>query len=74
MRLIKAKVTVEAKKEAVRRKTEDSFDVSVRASAERGEANVAVLRVLSETLGVLPNKLRIVKGGRSSAKIIEIWE
>ncbi len=74
MKLIKVKVDAEAKKDSVKRRSDDSFEISVRAPAERGEANGAVIGILSRELGIPSARLRIIKGGRSSAKIIEIWE
>jgi len=74
MKLIKVKVIPDSKKNEVRRKGEDSFEVSVRAAPERGKANNALAAILGKAIGVPSAKLRIVKGHRSRSKIIEIWE
>lgn len=74
MRLIKVKVTPDSKRDEVRLKREGSFEVATRSSAERGEANDAVVALLGKELGISPKKFRIIKGHRSHSKIIEIWQ
>ena len=70
--LIKVKVFAGAKKEDVFQKSENSFAVSVKEKAERGEANRAVRRAIAEHLKISPSKIRIVKGARKPNKIFEI--
>jgi len=74
MRLIKVKVTPDSRKDEVRLRKEGSFEVTTRASAERGEANDAVIALLGKELGIPSEKFRIIKGHRSHSKIIEIWQ
>ncbi len=50
----------------------ETLKVRVRAPAERGRANAAVERTLSAALGVGPDRVRIVAGGASPRKVIEI--
>jgi len=44
----------------------------VRAEAERGLANAAVLGLLAQRLGVEAKRLRIVKGATAPSKIVAI--
>ncbi|HPG27256.1 MAG TPA: DUF167 domain-containing protein [Myxococcota bacterium] len=50
----------------------DVLRVRVRAPAERGKANAAVLSLLARTLGVAPSALRVVSGASSPRKTLEI--
>jgi len=50
----------------------DSLKVRVKAPAERGKANAAVVRLLAETLEIPADRLRIVAGGSSPRKVVEI--
>ncbi len=50
----------------------DSLKVRVRAPAESGKANAAVIAVLAASLGVRKGAIKIIAGGASPRKIIEI--
>jgi hypothetical protein len=49
-----------------------SLRVKVRARAEKGRANQAVLRLLARRLGVAPADLSIVHGAASRDKLVEV--
>lgn len=66
---LKVKVHAGEKKEKLLQKTPDSFEIWVKAPAERGLANAAVRAALAAHLGVAENKLSLVKGATSPAKI-----
>lgn len=66
---IKVKVHAAEKKNRLEQKTPDSFEIWVKAPAEQGRANEAVRAVLAEHLGVPENKLSLIKGATSPAKI-----
>ncbi len=66
---LKVKVHAGEKKEKLLQKTPDSFEIWVKAPAERGLANAAVRAALAAHLGVAENKLSLVKGAASPAKI-----
>lgn len=66
---IKVKVHADEKKEKLVQKSADSFEIWVKAPAERGLANAAVRVALAARLGVAENKLSLVKGATSPAKI-----
>ena len=70
--LIKVKVFPESKKEEVVKKSEDSFEVWVIERPIRGEANRAVIRLLSRYFSVSLEKIRLIKGFREKNKIFEI--
>lgn len=70
--LIKLRVHPDAKKDAVERRAADHYEVWTRQPAERGLANAAVLAQMGKALGVPAGRIRLVKGGQSPSKIIEV--
>lgn len=72
--LLKVKCRPGAREDKVIRRSPDSFEVWVRAPAERGLANAAVLALLARALGLPAARLRLVKGGRSPSKIVSVFE
>lgn len=66
---LKVKVHAGEKKEKLLRKSADTFEIWVKAPAERGLANAAVRLALAAHLGVAENKLSLIKGATSPAKI-----
>jgi len=70
--LIKVKVFPQAGKEEIIKKTDDSFEVWVKAKPVQGQANRAVARALTEYFGVSSDKIRLIKGFRERNKIFEI--
>ncbi len=69
---IKVRVATQSKKNVVTRLNENSFSVYTKAKPERGEANLAVHKLLCEFLSIAPQKLRLIKGPRSPSKIFEM--
>ncbi|MDP8923410.1 MAG: DUF167 domain-containing protein [Chloroflexota bacterium] len=49
-----------------------SLDVRVRPRAIDGQANEGVIEVLAERLGLRKRDVRIVTGGRSRRKLVEV--
>ena len=72
--LIKLRVHADSRRSAVGKRAEDSYEVWVRAKAERGMANREALGALAAALGVPFARLRLVKGAASPAKIVELRE
>ncbi len=66
---IKVKVHAGEKKNKLVQKTPDSFEIWVKAPAQEGRANEAVRTLLAQALGVPENKLSLIKGATSPAKI-----
>lgn len=69
---IKVKVHAGEKKNLLKVKAPDAFEIWVKAPAERGLANEAVRALLGERLGLEAKKLRLIKGAASPAKIFEV--
>ncbi len=70
--LIKLRVHPGAKIEQLRKKADDAYEIWTKAPAERGRANTACLALLGEELGVSPRRIRLIKGGKSPSKIVEV--
>ncbi|MCK4904633.1 DUF167 domain-containing protein [bacterium] len=68
--LIKVKVTTNSKKEEVIQKSEDSFQVKVRAKPIQGQANKAVTEALASFLKLPENKVRLVRGFKTPKKLL----
>lgn len=68
---IKVKVHAGEKRDIIIQKNPDTFEVWVKAEAERGLANQAVAQMLAKELNIEAKKLRLIKGGTSPAKIFE---
>lgn len=66
---LKVKVHAGEKKNKLVQKAPDTFEIWVKAPAEQGRANEAVRTLLAEHLGVAENKLSLIKGATSPAKI-----
>ena len=69
---IKAKTN--AREEKIEKVSKNRFNISVKASPIQGKANIAIVKVLAKYLNVSPSAIRIVAGGTSRNKIIEINE
>lgn len=69
---IKVKVHAGEKRNFLKVKSSDAFEIWVKAPAERGLANEAVRILLGEHLGLEAKKLRLIKGATSPAKIFEV--
>jgi uncharacterized protein len=50
----------------------DTLKVRVTAAPERGKANLAVETLLSEALGLSAGATRIISGGSSPRKVVEV--
>lgn len=70
--LIKVKVHPAASKENLTRKTEDSFEISVKEKPILGMANKRVAEILSLYFKVPVSCVRLIKGFSQRNKIFEV--
>ena len=70
--LIKVKVFPGSKREEIIKKSEDSFEIKVKAKPQRGEANREAMKVLAFYFKIPESKIRLIKGFRERNKIFEI--
>ena len=71
---LKLRISPGARKDSIEKKGPDRYDISVRAPADNGRANEACLVLLGRELGVPPRSIRLIKGGKSPSKIVEIFQ
>jgi uncharacterized protein (TIGR00251 family) len=69
---ISVKTHPKSKKIAVLQKSADHYEVWVRQAPDKGKANQAVIKTLSDHLGVPPSRITISSGHASRNKTIEI--
>ncbi|MEO0098653.1 MAG: DUF167 domain-containing protein [candidate division WOR-3 bacterium] len=69
---IKVKVFPNAQREEVIKKSEDTFEVKVKAKPEKGEANKEVRKLLSLYFKVPEAKIRLIKGFQERNKIFTV--
>lgn len=69
---IKVKVQAGTKKEEIKKKSKDSYMVSVREKAERNMANKRVCEVIASYFGVSIKSVLIISGHQSPSKILSI--
>lgn len=74
VRLIKVKVKASAKENNIKARGKDSFEISVKEPAENNRANRAACSLLAQALGVPAQKVVLVKGHTSPAKIMRVYE
>lgn len=65
------RVTPGAREESVTL-TPDAVLVKVRAPADKGAANAAVLAVVALALGLAPSRVRLLRGATSGAKMLGV--
>lgn len=70
--LIRVKVFPNSKKDEIKMKREDSFEILVKEKAEGGRANEKVLEILSSYFKIPKNKFMLIRGGKQRNKIFEI--
>ena len=66
---LKVKVHAGEKHNKLVKKSSDTFEIWVKAPAEQGRANEAVRVLLADHLNISENKLSLIKGATSPAKI-----
>jgi uncharacterized protein (TIGR00251 family) len=66
------KVVPGASKDEICGWLDDSLKIKVRAAAESGKANAAVVKLLAEILGLHKRAINITSGTSSTRKIVEI--
>ncbi len=70
--LIKVKVFPGSKQEKIIKKTEDSFEVRIKQKPIQGQANQAVINVLSLYFNVPNKRIKLVKGFKQRNKLFKI--
>jgi len=72
MAFLNVKVVPGSSRDRVAGRYGDGIKVQVSAPPEGGRANRAVEQVLADTLGVKPQRVRVVKGHSRPRKVVEV--
>ena len=70
--LIRVKVQTRSSQERIEETGVDEYKIWVAAAPTEGEANAAVIELLSDYFDVAPSLIKIKSGNKSSHKLIEI--
>ncbi|MBU4369945.1 DUF167 domain-containing protein [Patescibacteria group bacterium] len=70
--LINVRVFPDSKQEKIIKKTENSFEIKVKEKSVQGQANQAVINVLSLYFNIPNKKIKLVKGFRQRNKVFKI--
>ena len=70
MQYIHVKVIAGAKKESLKKKSEDHFTISVCEKAERNMANARVIEIMAGHFGVPASKVRIINRHHHPTKLL----
>ena len=71
-KLLRVKVHPDSRENRIAEKGPTAYEAWVKAEAEQGKANAAVLALLAGRLGVEAKRLRIIKGATSPSKIVQV--
>ena len=71
-RRISVTVKPNSKSPSVTQLTQSEFRVAVRAPAQDGKANQALIKLLADHLGIAKSTIKIVHGHHSRHKLIEV--
>ena len=69
---IKVRVIAGARKEEVKKVSDDHYDISVKEKAERNMANERLCTLIAKEIGVKREAVRIINGHHSPSKLLSI--
>jgi len=72
--LIKVKAFPESRKQEIIKKSDNSFEIKIKAKAEKGKANEEIVKVLSRFLHLPENRIKLIRGKVKRNKIFKIIE
>jgi len=71
---IHVKVTAGAKRESLKAKNTDHYEIQVCEPAERNMANIRVIELVAIHLGIPKSHVRIINGHHNPSKLLSIKE
>ncbi|MDD5630157.1 MAG: DUF167 family protein [Elusimicrobia bacterium] len=71
-KLLRVKVHPDSRENRIEEKGPAAYEAWVKAEAEQGKANAAVLALLAARLGIEAKRLRIIKGATAPSKIVQV--
>ena len=70
--LIKVKIFVNAGKQEIIQKSEDVFEIKVKANPEAGKANAEAIKILSKFFKIPETDIKLIKGRKTRNKIFNL--
>ena len=70
--LIKVKIFVNTGKQEIVQKSEDAFEIKVKAKPEAGKANAETLKILSKFFKISETNIKLIKGNKTRNKIFNL--
>ena len=70
--LIRVKIFVNSSKQEIARKSENAFEIKVKAKPEMGKANAETRKILSEFFKIPESNIKLIKGSKTRNKIFRI--
>ena len=70
--LIKVKIFVNAGKREIVQKSENAFEIKVKAKPEMGKANAEALKILSKFFKISESNIKLIKGRKTRNKIFNL--
>ena len=70
--LIKAKIFVNTGKREIIQKSEDVFEIKIKAKPEMGKANAEAVKILSKFFKISEANIKLIKGRKTRNKIFKI--
>ncbi len=71
---IHVKVVAGAKKESLKKKSEDHFEISVKEKPERNQANTRMIALVAQHFKVPRTQVRIINGHKHPSKLLVVGE
>jgi len=65
-------VTPHARENKIEEIGQDAFAIKVTAAAEKGKANLAVIKLLSKALHLAKSRFTIIRGANTRHKVVDI--
>lgn len=69
---IRVRVSAKAKKESLKKLSEDTFLIAVKEPAEQNRANARVLELVAGYFNINPKQVRIISGHHSPGKLLSL--
>ncbi len=69
---VKARVFLQAKKESIKEKKENSLEIRIKEKPINNQANKRLIIILAQYYKVAPAKIKLIKGARQTNKIFKI--
>ena len=70
--LIKVKVFPGSKNQKIIKKSEDNFEIKVKAEPQKGKANQETFKIIADYFKIPQSQIKLIKGAKGRNKVFEI--